>query len=285
MNDECPICFELIDSKDIEGLICLTCNHIYCFNCSQNINKYKCSICRQKFNLKNDEELFSLINITLEKNKKDYLHLGIIYCKVAKEYLNYNLNYAVSLYKEAQKLNIKIPVLLIANKYYENKDYENSLLWYQTKPEDKFSCQRMAIIYLYLNNEELAIKWFYEAFKLGDIKSLSSIGCLYYKKKEYSKAKKYFQLGADKNDVYSINNLAIYYKIIENNNKIFMKLLNPLKKINYLAMYNLSLEHFRLGNKNTAIKLLKSSAKLNYNKAVELLREIENNKKIKSSIV
>ena len=55
MNEECPICFEEISIKDIEGLICFTCNHFYCYKCCLQpyiIKGNKCPICRQTLKLK-----------------------------------------------------------------------------------------------------------------------------------------------------------------------------------------------------------------------------------------
>lgn len=278
MNEECPICFEIICNKDVDGLICFTCNNICCSNCCLHayiVIKNKCPICRQDLKLDEDKEFESLFNIVLGKKQKEYLNLGIVFYKLARKYLNYNLEYAISLYEQAQELGLEIPFDKIADKFYENKEYKNALLWYQVSVFNSKTCFQMAQIYYFLNQEELAIKWYNKSAELGNYNSLTSIGCIYYKNKQFQEAKKFFELGTTFNNSQSIINLAIYYKNIEKDYKKFKKLLLPLSKSNPVAMYNLSIEYFRIGYKYRALRLLNKSASYNYQNSIILLNKLK----------
>ena len=279
MNGECPICFEEISVKDIEGLICFTCNTFFCKKCCLTkyfIENNQCPVCRQNLKLTKDAELFSLISLTLEKSPSDYLHLGLVYYKIAETYFNHNLEYSISFFLKSYELGVEIPYQKIANKFFEKKEYQNALLWYQQCQNNILSATQIARIYSILKNNDLAIKWFKISAYLGNYKSISAIGCIYYKLEEYQKAKYWFELGKSLRDTSSINNLAVYYKNIESNYIMFKNLLKPLENSDPLAMYNLSLEYIRLKNFSKAKRLLKNSAKLNYPDAIELIKKNNN---------
>lgn len=274
MNEECPICYEIIDSKDVEGLICFTCNHFYCKVCSfkiyTNFNN-KCSICNDSLKLEEKEELFKLINITLNRRKEDYLHLGLVYYKIAEKYFAINFKYSINYYEYTESLGLEIPVLKIADKYFNLDEYQNALKWYQKLPDNGIACSQVASIEIILNNYKRGIEKFKKSASLGNYNALSSLGNIYYKQKNYKKAKDWFQLGTSLKDENSIINLAVYYINIEDNKSEFIKLLKPLSKKNRVAMFNLSVVYLKMNYFYSGYKFLHRSAKLKYHPAIELL--------------
>jgi len=236
MNDECPICYELITSKDVEGLFCFTCNNLYCSDCinkSYFVEQNICAICRQTLKLDEDEELSKLINISLEKNINTYTNIHIVYYKIAKKYLHYNLDYASDLFLDAYKLGLDVPCYEIADKFHQNNILDKALLWYQLIPEDKDACIKMAMIYESYKFNKLAFKWYFKAGKLGGSESAWYIGKFYYKQKKYINAKEWYVFGERIGDPKSINSLALLYAEGIGVEKDISQAISILKKHSY----------------------------------------------------
>ena len=275
MNEECPICFENITIHDAdEGLICFTCNTIYCKTCCNHpfiIEKNKCGICNQELKLDEDDELFSLINISLEKNKSDYLHLGIVFSKIASRYFNYNLLYAVDLYKQAHELGLEVPYIKIANEFFKIKDYNNAILWYQIISNSPDACLNLGIIYSILGNHELAVKWYKKSAYLGNDISIGRLGFLLQEKNELSLAKYWYELGETLGDVTSINNLAVLY-VDKNKDKSFKLFKRASDLGSKEATYNLAMLYKEKGYDRKFRSLLIKSSNMGFDKSSKIIR-------------
>ena len=276
MNEECPICFENITIEDADGgLICFTCNHMYCRVCCNHqyiIEKNKCGICNQTLKLEEDDELFSLINISLEKNKENYLHLGIVFSKIAARYFNYNFLYAVELYRQAHDLGLEIPYIKIADKYYEMKDYHNAILWYQVIPNSPNACLRLGIVHSILGNHDLAVKWYKKSAYLGNNISIGRLGFYFQEIDKLDLAKSWYELGETLGDIISINNLAVLYRkgegVKQDKDKAFKLFKKASDKGSREAMFNLAMIYKEKGYNRKCRRLLRKSSELGYEPAL-----------------
>jgi TPR repeat protein len=275
MNEECPICLENITIEDTdEGLICFTCNHMYCRTCCNHqyiIEKNRCGVCNQDLKLDEDAELFALINISLEKTKETYLHLGIVFSKIASRYFNYNFLYSVELYRQAHDLGLEVPYIKIANKYFEIKDYQNAIIWYQVIPNSPEACLKLGIVYSILGNHDLAIKWYKKSAYLGNNISVGRLGYYFQEINKLDLAKSWYELGESLGDIISINNLAVLY--IKEGNKIkALKLFKQASdKGNREAMFNLAMVYKEKGYNRKSRRLLRKSSELGYEPSLQLL--------------
>jgi TPR repeat protein len=247
-NSECPVCLEFITIDDIEGSICFTCNTIYCNICSNNsdiIIKNVCPVCRQRLQLGSGEELFSLINITT--SKLDYLHLGIVYSKIAKKYINDNLTYSADLYLKSHNLGVKVPYLLLANKFYEKRQFHQSLTWFGLMGNNSYALLNIGKIHIILKNKQLALENFKKSALLGRSEAICCIGLFYQDEGKFKRSVDWYLIGKKMKDSNSINNLAISYKMgrgVKQDDKEAFKLFKMSAKMkNPTAEYNLNLEY------------------------------------------
>ena len=275
MNEECPICFENITIDDAdEGLICFTCSYMYCRTCCNHqyiIEKNKCALCNQDLKLDEDDELFSLINISLEKTKETYLHLGIVFSKIASRYFNYNFLYSVELYKQAHDLGLEVPYIKIADKYYEKKDYHQAVIWYQVIPNSPEACLKLGIVYSILDNYDLAIKWYKKSAYLGNNVSIGRLGFYFQENDKLELAKYWYELGVTLGDVSSINNLAVLYRKEGDKNKSFKLFKRASNGGSKEAMFNLAMVYKEKGYNRKCRRLLRKSSDLGYEPAALLI--------------
>jgi tetratricopeptide (TPR) repeat protein len=205
-NKECPICLENITINDVDGIICYTCNHIYCNKCSELIIFIPCPVCRQRLILEDDT--LPLCNIILYKD--NYLHLGIVFYKLAKKYINTNLDYSAELYYKAHKLGIIVPYTFLGDQFLINREYIKALTWYFIDINNSIAYFKIANIYEILNNYKKSLKYYKKSATLGYFNAISNIGLIYIKLKNYTRAIDWFLLGKKLKDNDSINNLKIY---------------------------------------------------------------------------
>ncbi|MDR3218064.1 MAG: sel1 repeat family protein [Dysgonamonadaceae bacterium] len=178
---------------------------------------------------------------------------------------------------EINKINKCLEIKSTADKYYKNKAYEKACIAYKNllemNPNDKYAEQQI---------KKCCV------VPTDTVKSLLSIDPLqsgreYYREKNYSEAKRYFEKSAKQGNAIGQNNLGLMYEngygVIKDYNEAVRWYRESAEQGFAIAQYNLGLMYeYGYGvkkNQEEAVKWFKESAKQGNQEAIAILKQIK----------
>lgn len=198
-------------------------------------------------------EYDELLNIAIGMNNSSALvQKGI-------EYSDIDFKKSSDNYKKAIEFGNDYAIYKLGELYHDNHKYKLAIKYYNQAMNKNVDHAYFNLAVMYREGEGVSVdltkskELFKKAMSLGNIKALTCIGSLYEQLDDLDKAKKYYKLGASKDDTFAKYNLALLYKT-NNKHKKTIKYLIESAKDGHRQSYNLLVYDYNVTNLNMSDK-------------------------------
>ena len=167
-----------------------------------------------------------------------------------------DMNKAVSYYQKSFDMGEMSSGYYLATFLIKEKQFDKALNYLAIGMSNDYVPAIRLLANMYLNgdgvdkNVEIAINLYLTAIELGDVKSMDALARLYYSQKDYANSFKYFQMGANLDDLDCIFHLGVSYAKGLGTKQDFSMAFKyyeiGAKKMEPRSLYNLSL-YYRNG--------------------------------------
>lgn len=167
-----------------------------------------------------------------------------------------NQEKAISYYQKSFDMGDMSSGYYLATFLIKEKKFDQALNYLAIGMSNDYLPSIRLLANMYLNgdgvdkNVDVAINLLLTAIDLGDVKSMDSLARLYYSQKDYLNSFKYFQMGANHDDLDSIFHLGVSYAkglgVKQDLSQAFKYYEIGAKKLEPRSLYNLSL-YYRNG--------------------------------------